>query len=374
MKKLTLATLLLAATLLVVLGVGSSAAQTTTTPTPAATTASGTPQATSTGPFNTTEGLLVVCADSAILNFSGISLIGWDVYYQIFSGPSGSGTALTNLRQVPVAGEYSVSDRVTYNSGVTLAAGGQASANVSVARENDPTTIDYSFVLTDVQDGCAEATDTVATGIDTTSDGSSGVSSGVRGVNTSILAPNGGFLNPNLTEEPEVVIGARLSDRFRSETPGLIFAECDAFPLAEPGLVYDTDTVTIFWSWFTKTEELMADHLANAVYSVKLNNADLPMTTLSAPTERDGNIYVFYTANVGHLRPGHYEVGYLLTWTNPVNDGFADFGPGTENPRQSNICNFDVLPNPEGTVVTNYTGMYFPTNFAVHNVQPTDTP
>lgn len=363
MKKLTLATLLLVTVLVAVLGVGSSAAQTDTT---------ATPEATSTGPSNSTQGTIIVCADSAVLNFTGISLIGWDVYYQIFSGASGSGTALTDLRRVPVAGEYSVSDRVSYNSGVTVAAGGQASANVSVARESDPTTIDYSFVLTDAQDGCAEPTNPVADATNTTSDSSG--SSGTAGINTSILAPNGGFLNPNLTEEPDVVIGARLSDRFRSDTPGLIFAECDAYPLANPGLIYDTDTVTIFWSWYTRTEAQMTEHLANAQYTVKLNGADLPMTTRSEPVLRGRNTYVFYTATVGHLRPGHYEVGYLLTWANPVNDGYADFGPGTANPRESGICNFDILRNTEGVAVTNYTGMYFPTNYAVHNIRATDTP
>lgn len=363
MKKLTLATLLLVTVLVAVLGVGSSAAQTDAT---------ATPEATSTGPSNSTQGTLIVCADSAVLNFTGISLIGWDVYYQIFSGASGSGTALTDLRRVPVAGEYSVSDRVTYNSGVTVAAGGQASANVSVARESDSSTIDYSFVLTDAQDGCAEPTNPVST--ETVTAGGSSGSSGTAGINTSIFAPNGGFLNPNLTEEPAVVVGARLSDRFRSDTPGLIFAECDAYPLAEPGLVYDNENVTIFWSWYTKTEAQMAEHIANAQYTVKLNNADLPMTTRSEPVLRGGNYYVFYTATVGRLRPGHYEVGYLLTWANPVNDGYDDFGPGTANPRQSGICNFDILRNTEGAAVTDYTGMYFPTNYAVHNIRATDTP
>jgi hypothetical protein len=363
-KKLALATLLFAATILL-MSVGTGVAQDAT--------ATETPVATSTGPFNTTEGTLIVCADSAVLNFSGISLIGWDVYYQIFSGSAGSGTALTNLRQVPVAGEYSVSDRVSYNTGLSVAAGGQASAKVDVARENDPTNIDYSFVLTDAQDGCAEPTNTVAEGIDTTSVTGGTGTSGTPGVTTSILAPNGGVLNSTLVAEPSVVIGARLSDRYRSDTPGLIFAECDAYPLAEPGLIYDTDRVTIFWSWFTKTRELMDDHLANAIYTVNLNTADLPMTTRSEPVLRNGDYWVFYTATVGNLRPGHYEVGYLLTWANPVNDGYDDYGPGTANPRQSGICNFDVLLNGDGVSVV-HTGMYFPTNFAVHDIVPTDQP
>ncbi|MEP7292747.1 MAG: hypothetical protein ABI835_13275 [Chloroflexota bacterium] len=365
MKKIALAALLFAA---ILVGVSSSAAQTTTT--------TATPAATTTGPSNSTEGLLVVCADSAVLNFSGVSLVGFDVFYQIFSGSSGSGTALTNLRQVPVAGEYAVSDTVSYNSGVTVAAAGQASAKVDVARESDPTNIDYSFVLTDAQDGCNTPTNTLASAVDTGADSSGSSASaapGTAGTTTSIFAPNGGLLNASLQPEATVVVGARPSDRFRSDTPGLIFAECDVFPLAEPGIIYDTDTITIFWSWFTKTREQMDQHLANALYNVELNTANLPMTTLSEPVLRSGNTWVFYTATVGNLRPGHYEVGYLLEWANPVNDGYADYGPGTTNPRQSGICNFDVLHNNDGVNIP-FTGMYFPTNFAVHNIEPTDQP
>lgn len=352
MKKIALATLLFAA---LIIGAAPISAQTATS----------TPVPTTTGPSNSSQGTLYVCADSAILDFSGISLIGYDIFYQVFSGGSGSGTALTSLRQVPVAGEYAVSDRVSYNSGLTVGAGGQASALVSIARESDSSRVDFSYTLVDTQDGCGNPANTLVESTDT-SGGSS--TSGTPGVSTSILAPNG-VLNPNLSSEPDVVIGARLSDLFRSETPGLIFAECDAYPLALPGIIYDTDTVTIYWSWFTKTQEQMDAHIANAIYTVKLNTADLPMTTRSEPVKRGSNYWVFYTANVGNLKPGHYEVGYLLTWANPVNDGYSDFGPGTSNTRDPGICNFDVLPNPDGTSVV-HNGMYFPTTYPTHDFKP----
>lgn len=370
MKKLVLATLLFAA-LLIGMGQGQGAitAQTGATATPA-----GTPAATTTGPSNDSQGTLFVCADSVILDFTGTSLVGWDIYYQVFSGTTGSGTAITNLRQVPVAGIYAVSDKLNYNSGITVAAGGSASAKVDIARESDPTRIDFSYVLTDTQDGCGSPSNTLANGEDVSgAGGSTGTNnSGTAGVTTHILAP-GGVLNPNLQPEAAVVVGARLSDRYRSTTPGLIFAQCDSYPLAEPGIVYDTDTVTIFWSWFTKTEAQMADELASAIYKVKFNNADLPMTQLSAPVQRDdGNFWVFYTATVGNLRPGHYEVGFEHTWRTAVNDGYADYGPGTTNPREAGICNFDVLLNPDGKSIE-HTGMYFPSNYPIHAL-PTPIP
>ncbi len=354
MKKLALATLLLAA---IVTGAGNSFAQTATS----------TPAPTTQGPSNSSQGFLVVCSDKAILNFTGTSLIGYDIFYQIFSGSTGSGTAITNQRQVPVAGEYAVSDQVSYNSGVTVGSGGQASAKVDIARESDPTRIDFSYVLTDVQDGCNNPQNDLVTATDL---GSASSQQGA-GVTTSILAPDGGTLNPNLSAEPAVVIGARLSDKFRSDTPGLIFAQCDAYPLAEPGIIYDSDTITIYWSWFTKTQAQMSDELTNAVYTVLLNTAALPMTSVSDPVRRSGNYWVFYTATVGHLRPGHYEVGFLHTWANAVNDGYSDYGPGSANTRDTGTCNFDVTPNPDNASVI-YTGMYFPTTYPTHDISPTD--
>jgi hypothetical protein len=245
---------------------------------------------------------------------------------------------------------------------------------VDIARESDPTRIDFSYVLTDAQDGCGNPTNPLAPGTDAGGGGGGSTDTGaVAGVSTHILAPNGGVLNPNLQPEAAVVVGARPSDRFRSDTPGLIFAQCDAFPLAEPGIIYDSDTVTIFWSWYTKTEEQMAQELASAVYKVKFNNADLPMTQLSTPVEReDGRIWVFYTATVGNLLPGHYEVGFEHTWRTPVNDGFSDYGPGTANPREVGMCNFDVQLNPEGKSI-DHTGMYFPSNYPIHAL-PTPIP
>ncbi len=331
---------------------------------PAAAQTTPTATSTPTGPANATTANVVICANQAIINLTGVSLVGWDVYYQVFAGAVG-GTPLTAVRQVPTVGEYSVSDVAPFTGG-TVPTGALGAVRIFVARETDSTRIDYEFTVTDVQDGCSTPTFTPVT---STEQGSTTTQTGNRyGVNRSILGPNGTTLNPNLAPEGQVVIGARPSDRFRSDTPGLIFAECDAFPLATPGLVYDTDSVTIFWSWYTRTAAQMEQHLANAVYTVRLNSAELPMTQRSEPVRRDGNFWVFYTATVGNLRPGHYEVGYGLTWTNPVNDGYGDFGPGTANPVERGICNFDVLSNPNGVTNISYNLMYFPTVGPVHNI------
>ena len=47
--------------------------------------------ATPTGPSNDVQGFFVVCADSAVINFTGSMLAGFDIYFQLFAGNDGSG-------------------------------------------------------------------------------------------------------------------------------------------------------------------------------------------------------------------------------------------------------------------------------------------
>jgi hypothetical protein len=336
---------------------------------------SATPVPTTSGPSNAANAFFVVCETTAIVNVTGEALAGWDIYYQVFTGATGSGTALTDVRQVSVDGTFAVSDTVTFNSGATVAAGQTASARVWMGREGNPDSVDFEFVVTDIQDGCQNPQHAPANGTNTgtgsSTTGTGTTTSSNPNANVRLEAPGGGTLNPNLQPEGDVVIGPRQTDRYRSDTPGLIFAACNNFPLADPGLVYDNDTVTIYWSWFTRTPEQMEEHLAHAIYSVNMNGAQLNNVQLS-PVERRGNLYyVFYTFPVGNLRPGHYEVQYTLEWDAPVNDGFDDFGPGTDNVRDEGNCNFDVLRNPDNESVA-YTGMFNPMPYPVHNIFPDD--
>lgn len=324
-----------------------------------------TPVPTSTGPSNAVQVQFYACSDSVIMTASGYLLSGYSMYWQAFPGSGATGTPLTGVRQVDASGDFTYTERVTNNAGATTADGATASAKVSVARTGNPTAVDFEFIVSDVNDGCSGSIP--AGTITISSDGGSGTASGSAGTN--LAAPGGATLNPNLQPEPEVMVGARPSDTFRSETPGLIFAECDAFALALPGIVYDNDNVTVYWSWFTKTEEQMNQHLANANYAVKMNGAYFNPVQRSVPERRDGNWWVFYTAPVGNLQPGHYEVDYQLTWNAPVNDGYDDFGPGTDNPIEANTCNFDVRRNPDNGAVS-YTGMFNPSNYPVHNITP----
>jgi hypothetical protein len=328
------------------IGLNIGAAQSTTpTVTPAAGSAANTSNVTI---------FFVACDTAAIMNLSGTMEAGYDVYYQVFSGANGSGTAITSLRRVEVNGAFTFSERIAYNSGATVAAGSTASARVIMARETDSSSTIFDQTVNDLQDGCANPQNQLGTSIDA----GSGVS-GVEPAGGSIRSPFGGFINNNTppTPEPIVVIGAR-REQGRSDTPGVIFAECDQYlPQAAPGVIYDNDNITIFWSWFARTEQQINDHLAQAQYAVKLNRAPLGPVNVSPITRPTSNYWVFYTVNLGSLTPGTYGVEFRLNWTQAISDGYDDFGPGTDNEEIYSTCTFTVTRNPNNQNVT-YNQMY----------------
>ena len=84
MKKQVLAFLLAAIFVLFFVGSSRTLAQTDTP----------------TGPSNDVQGYFVVCADSAVVNFTGSMLAGFDIYFQLFAGTTGSGTALTGVTSI----------------------------------------------------------------------------------------------------------------------------------------------------------------------------------------------------------------------------------------------------------------------------------
>ncbi len=334
-----------------------------------------TPVATTAGPQNDVNAFFVACDTSGVMNMRGTMLAGWDVYYQLFTGTTGSGTALSDLRQVSVDGAFAFSEVINYSNGQTVPAGSSASAKVIVARETNPASVDFEFVVSDVNDGCQSPQNPLgaSTGAGAGSAGAATGDTTARGNLVALPAPNGGTLNPNLAPESLVVLGPRLSDAFRSETPGLIYAACGNFPLALPGIVYDNDHITVFWSWYTRTDEQMQQHLDNVQYSVRMNSATFNQVVRSDIQRINNQSYVFYSVDVGNLRPGHYEIEYRATWANPVNDGYADFGPGTDNPQDAGNCNFDIVRNPHSEFVS-YTNMFLPTTWPVHTLFPDPPP
>ena len=289
----------------------------------------------------------VACADQAVVNLSGTIDPGFDVFYQVFSGAGGTGTPITAMRRAQLDGPVTFSERLPYNSGASVASGSVASIRVIVAREDNVESSTLDTTVDDVQDGCAEPQHPLGTSQDASVPTTTTVD-----VGPPIVSPFGGFLNPDLeiTPQPIVVIGARQNlSSYRSPTPGLVFAECtEALPRATPGIIYDTDNVVIFWSWFAKTEAQVQDHINNANYEVTLNRQPFFDVIVSPITRRGPNFFVFYTAEVGNLRPGTYGVQYRVTWDTAISDGYADYGPGTDNQADTGDCQFTVSPNPVG--------------------------
>lgn len=112
-----------------------------------------------------------------------------------------------------------------------------------------------------------------------------------------------------------------------------------------PDPIRSDQTVSIWWSWFVARPELMQDHLDNANYEVLLdgrllaNYEDYQTEMTRLP---NGDWDVAWYIPVGTLNPGRHEVIFRLTWDEPVNDGYAAFGPGTRNETDEGNCVFLV--------------------------------
>ncbi len=316
------------------------------------------------------------CENQAVIDLDGTMETGYDVYVQVFRELGATGQALTGLTRVPVSGDYQVSQTLNYTGGETLNLGQFASVRVSIARENNPDDQLFTEVLDDTLNGCIEPTYGSVDTFDASGSGSGTPlidpvtgevitdTSGLQPQSSGIFTPDGGVLNEVVARPSEAVvqIGARPSaneaEANRVSDPGLIFAECDAFEGADPGVVWDIDNVTVFWSWFAETPELVREHIATAQYEVFLSSPyaarqPFPNVDISPVVQReDGNYWTFYTADLGNgFRPGQYVVDYYVTWPRAISDGFESFGPGTETPSITGRCVFDIEPNPFGTQV-----------------------
>ena len=304
---------------------------------------------------------VVICENQAVVNLSGNMDAGDDLYFQLFMGSQGTGEALSALRQVAVDGTYTFSENVAYPEGKTIPGAGFGSLYVSISREGDPENSSFSEYVDDIQDGCAEPQFPLGVSEDIDGDGTTTpvdatLAAAYPGDRLQpILSPFGGVINPGWV--PPAIPSE--FERPRQATPGIIFAECNDHRMAEPGLVYDTDEVVIFWSWFAQTPELVQEHLNNVDYSVTYyQTLQLPNLDRTEIQEINGDYWIFLYSRLGNLRPGRYYFEYKVQWNAPVSDGYAEYGPGTENPLLISGCGFDMLPNPEGTVISHNSWPY----------------
>ncbi|NJL56552.1 hypothetical protein HC928_16320 [bacterium] len=88
-----------------------------------------------TGNESTVSIFIVICDTQAVVNLSGNMASNLDVYFQVFSGPGGTGQALSSLRRANVSGgAYTFSEIVSYTDGVTVPAASTGSVYVSISQ------------------------------------------------------------------------------------------------------------------------------------------------------------------------------------------------------------------------------------------------
>jgi hypothetical protein len=334
--------------------------------------------ATPSSPQSSINWFWAICDTKAVVDLDGNMVAGDDVYLQFFRENDARGAALSDLIRVSANGAFRTSQVINFPSGVTLGVGQFGSMRIAIASETDPTKASFSRVVNDVYDTCITPANPVGSITPVGSGAGSGVGQFVdptTGVvvnpiagevirTSGILKPGGGYLNPVYAQpvESTVQIGVRPSENIREigrvTDVGLLFAECDQFPGADPGRLYDTDNLTVFWSWYARTAAQVRDHLAKAQYRVFFESPGLPSQIFPnvqvSPIVRreDGNFYVFYTVNLGNnYLPGIYRVNYEVGWSEPTFDGYENFGPGTENEILRGSCTWEIEKNPYGVNV-----------------------
>ena len=292
------------------------------------------------------------CEDRMVIDLQGIMQLGYDLYFQAFDQFGGLGQAMTALQRVSVHGDYAVSQEIEWQDGAMRAPGAPVSVVIRIGRETDPNSTLFQQPSDDYLGECEPPGNALLEGFEVLGETEMMSSSGV-------FLPEGGFLNPvyALENEPLVQIGARPSQVMipgRTANPGLIFAECADVDGADPGVLYDTDELTVFWSWYAKTPAQVWDHINNAHYAVTLNGQTFPIVHVSEVKQISGSLnwWVFYTVKLGDKwSPGSYGINFALTWATAITDGYEDFGPGTVNELLDSGCPFVIQPNPYGIAV-----------------------
>ena len=293
------------------------------------------------------------CEDRMVIDLHGIMQLGYDLYFQAFDQFGGLGEPITALRRVSVNGEYAVSQVIYWLEGQTRALGGPISVVIRIGRENDPDNTLFQEPSDDVLGECEAPGETLVEGFELGAGDPDMIAS------AGVFTPDGSMLNPVFRRPSESIvhIGARPSianPRERTANPGLIFAECNDVDGAAPGLLYDTDELKLFWSWYAKTPEQVQDHVNSARYDLRVDTQPIPefQTGEIKQLPGSGDWWVFYTVSLGdHWRPGGYIIGYAVTWANAITDGYQDFGPGTEIERLQSGCDFAIQKNPYGLAI-----------------------
>ena len=305
------------------------------------------------GYSSTVNWFYSACEDRMVIDLHGRMQLGYDLYFQAFDRFGGLGEPIAALRRISVNGDYSVSQVIYWLNGERRGLRTPVSVVIRIGRENNPDSTIFQQPSDDFLGACEEPGSTLVEGNDVTGPAEIVSHSGV-------FLPEGGFLNPVYADPdpgPLVQIGAREQPVLapgRTADPGLIFAECLDVEGADPGILYDTDQIRVFWSWYAKTAAQVRDHINSAQYGITLSGRTLPNVQVSEVKQIPGSVnwWVFYTVNLGDKwEPGNYHINFALTWSTAISDGYEEFGPGTENELLDSGCAFTIQRNPWGVEV-----------------------
>lgn len=125
-----------------------------------------------------------------------------------------------------------------------------------------------------------------------------------------------------------------------------VFALCNTPALggAAPTNLVAGSTIDVFWAWFASTREQVESHTVAVTYDVRVN--DVPLTNwrqFGQPIREQGGQFVrYWYVPFGPLTSGQYRITYRATWSSPIFDGTASYGPGTANVAEEGTCTFTV--------------------------------
>ncbi len=125
-----------------------------------------------------------------------------------------------------------------------------------------------------------------------------------------------------------------------------VFAFCNdpAFGIDAPSGLTAGSTIRVFWAWFASTEAYLRQHMTNATHELRVNGAVIEnVNQYRINPSRSGNQHVVYWyVPFGPLEAGPHVITYRVTWRNPISDGYAAYGPGTDIEFEEESCNFVV--------------------------------
>lgn len=125
-----------------------------------------------------------------------------------------------------------------------------------------------------------------------------------------------------------------------------VFAFCNdpAFGIAAPANLTAGSTIRIFWAWFASTEAYLRQHMSNATHELRVNGLSIENVNQYRinPSRSGGQHVVYWYVPYGPLEAGPHVITYRVTWSNPISDGHATYGPGADTEIEEESCNFLV--------------------------------